>query len=107
MSSDKSSTSNAARAAERSGVLVGKPVSVRHAHQQPDYFTDVHRQWIGKTGRVHAVVAAVPRGNPLVKVGFDEGTQIVFFRLSELEVQTEGTPEPPRKHGKRGSHLPE
>jgi hypothetical protein len=107
MSSDKSSTSPTQRAADRTGVLVGKPVSVRHKHQQPDYFTDVHRKWIGKTGRVHAVVASVPRDNPLVKVGFDEGTQIVFFRLSELDVHAEGRSEPPRKHGKRGSHLPE
>jgi hypothetical protein len=88
-------------------VLVGKAVSVRHTHPQPDYFTDVHRLWIGKSGRVHAVVASAPRDNPLVKVGFDEGTQIVFFRLSELDVHAESISEPPRKHGKRGSHLPE
>jgi hypothetical protein len=106
MSSDKSSTSHAPRASARPDVLVGKPVSVRHTRQQPDYFTEVHRSWIGKTGRVHAVVPSVPRDNPLVKVGFDEGTQIVFFRLSELEVHTESTPDAPRKHGKRGSHLP-
>ena len=80
---------------------------MRHVHPQPEYFTDTHRQWIGKSGRVHAVVASVPRDNPLVKVGFDEGTQIVFFRLSELDVRAESTSEPPRKHGKRGSHLPE
>ena len=106
MSSDKSSTSNAARAGARPGVLVGKPVSVRPTHQPPDYFTDVHRRWIGKTGRVHAVVASVPRDNPLVKVGFDEGTQIVFFRLRDLDVHTKSTAETSRKHGKRGSHLP-
>jgi hypothetical protein len=107
MTSDKSSTSHGQRARERPGVLVGKPVSVRHKNQQPGYFTDAHRKWIGKTGRVHAVVASEPRDNPLVKVGFDEGTQIVFFHLSELDVHAEGVSEPARKHGKRGSHLPE
>jgi len=107
MSSDKSSTSHAPPATARLGVLVGKPVSVRRTRQLPDYFTAVHRSWIGKTGRVHAVVPSVPRDNPLVKVGFDEGTQIVFFRLSELEVHAQTELEAPRKHGKRGSHLPE
>jgi hypothetical protein len=102
MSSDKSSTSTT----PRPGVLVGKSVSVRHTPEEPGYFTDVHRNWIGKTGRVHAVVPSVPRENPLVKVGFDEGTQIVFFRLSELDVHADRIAEQPRKHGKRGSHLP-
>jgi hypothetical protein len=85
---------------------VGKSVSVRHVASEPEYFTDVHRQWIGKSGRVHAVVPSVPRDNPLVKVGFDEGTQIVFFRLSDLDVHADAAPEHPRKHGERGSHLP-
>lgn len=90
----------------RSGVLVGRAVTIRASDPQPPYFTDVHRNRIGKTGRVHAIVPALPRDNPLVKVGFDEGTEIVFYRLSELEVH-DADPQNPRKHGQRGSHLPE
>jgi len=90
----------------RSGVLVGRAVTIRASNPPPPYFTDVHRSWIGKTGRVHAIVPAIPRDNPLVKVGFDEGTEIVFYRLSELDVHEDTPPQDPRKHGQRGSHLP-
>jgi hypothetical protein len=106
MNPDKPSISNEAGASKRPGVLVGKSAAVRIADRQPAYFTDVHRQWIGKTGRIHAIVPSAPRDNPLVKVGFDDGRQIVFFRLADLEVATQTPPELPRKHGKRGSHLP-
>ncbi len=87
-------------------MLVGKSVTVRGHDSVPAYFTDLHRQCIGKSGRVHAVVPSQPRDNPLIKVGFDEGTQIVFFRLHDLDVHSDAMPEHPRKHGKRGSHLP-
>jgi hypothetical protein len=102
---DSAKPSNSADAKPRSGVLVGRCVTIRPAQPLPAYFTEVHRRYIGKTGRVHAIVPAVPRDNPLVKVGFENGTQIVFFRKSELEVA--GEPEAsPHKHGARGSHLP-
>jgi hypothetical protein len=91
---------------DRPKVLVGRSVSVREAVPEPSYFTDVHRRWIGSTGRVHAVVPGQPRENPLVKVGFEDGSEIVFFRLEDLDVDT-GAPEDLRKkHGIRGSHLP-
>ena len=88
------------------GVLVGRTVTVKPVDAQPDYFTEVHRAAIGQRGRVHAIVPTADRDNPLVKVGFDEGTRIVFYRLSELDVDAD-TPLPePRKHGVRASHLP-
>ena len=86
--------------------LVGRTVTVRQG-TQPDYFTDAHRQWIGRSGRVHAVVAGDDRVNPLVKVGFEEGTRVVFFRLSELDVDPDSPLENPRRHGQRASHLPQ
>jgi hypothetical protein len=90
----------------RPKVLVGRSVSVRATDPEPSYFTDVHRRWIGSTGRVHAVIPGQPRENPLVKVGFEDGTQIVFFRLADLDVDTGTTGDTKKKHGKRGSHLP-
>jgi hypothetical protein len=87
-------------------VLVGRSVTVKTIDAQPEYFTDVHRTWIGRRGRVHAIVPTGDRDNPLVKVGFDEGTQIVFYRLSELDVDPDAALEQPRKHGERASHLP-
>ena len=87
--------------------LVGKAVTIRERRPQPQYFTDVHRSWIGKTGRVHAIVPSVPKDDPLVKVGFDEGTHIVFFRLADLDVHDALPPQHPRTHGRRGSHLPD
>ncbi len=104
MDSDKTAAS--AGQTKKPGVLVGKAVRVRESPSEPKYFTDLHRQYIGKMGRIHAIVASMPRDNPLVKVGFAEGTQIVFFRLTDLEVE-EGIPtQTPRKHGERASHLP-
>lgn len=91
---------------DRPGVLVGKSVTVRAGGPEPDYFTAVHRQYAGRTGRVHAVVPAEPRENPLVKVGFDDGTKIAFFRLTDLIVDREAESAIPVRHGKRGSHLP-
>jgi hypothetical protein len=91
---------------EKPGVLVGRTVTVKVVDVQPDYFTDVHRAGIGEAGRVHAVVPTGDRDNPLVKVGFDDGTRIVFYRLSELDVDPEAQLEEPRKHGVRASHLP-
>ena len=91
---------------DRPGVLVGKSVTVRTDSPEPAYFTAVHRRFAGRTGRVHAVVPAVPRENPLVKVGFDDGTAIAFFRLRDLDIDHEARPSDPKKHGKRGSHLP-
>ena len=90
---------------ERKGVLVGRTVAIRRHRTDPAYFTDVHRRWIGKSGRVHAV-AAGSKDNPLVKVGFEGGTKIVFFRLADLEVRRDEPLPPPEKHGMRGSHLP-
>lgn len=90
----------------RSAVLVGKAVTIREPNPRPSYFTAAHDRWIGKTGRVHAVVAAASKENPLIKVGFNEGTQIVFFHLKDLDVHGEVTLEEPRRHGERGSHLP-
>src|SRR5579864_3430599 len=86
--------------------LVGATVAVKAQADTPAYFTPVHQQWIGKTGRVHAIVPGSTRDNPLVKVGFEGGTRIVFFRLHDLDVQPEEL-ENPRHHGKRGSHLPQ
>jgi hypothetical protein len=87
-------------------VLVGRTVTVKPVEVQPEYFTDVHRAAIGRSGRVHAIVPTGDRANPLVKVGFDEGTRIVFYRLSELVVDPDAALEEPRKHGERASHLP-
>lgn len=105
MDSDKTAVSGG-QAKAKAGVLVGKAVRVRATNPDPRYFTDLHRQYIGKMGRVHAIVASMPRDNPLVKVGFEQGTQIVFFRLAELEVNESVECETPRKHGERASHLP-
>lgn len=91
---------------EKPGVLVGRSVTVRARNAEPEYFTDVHRAWIGHSGRVHAVVATDDRSDPLVKVGFEGGTQIVFYRLADLDVDTASELANPPKHGKRGSHLP-
>ena len=91
----------------RPGVLVGRSVTVRATQPEPAYYTDVHRRWIGASGRVHAVVPGQPRENPLVKVGFDEGTQIVFYRLVDLDVYRDTPHDAPKKHGARGSHLPD
>ena len=107
MDSDNVKLPGQADAMPRTGVLVGRAVTIRASESQPSYFTEVHRSWIGKTGRVHAIVPALPRDNPLVKVGFDEGTEIVFYRLSELEIHEDGAPQSPSRHGQRGSHLPE
>jgi len=90
---------------QKTGVLIGRSVTVRSG-PQPDYFTDAHRAWVGHTGRVHAVVAGPDRKNPLVKVGFDAGTRIVFFRLAELDIETDVPLEDPKRHGRRASHLP-
>ncbi len=102
---DSDLPSGAPQAPSPRGPLVGKSVRVRRANLEPDYFTPLHRARIGETGRVHAIVPSVPKDDPLVKVGFDEGTQIVFFRLSDLEVNDEPA-EHPKRHGVRGSHLP-
>jgi hypothetical protein len=88
-----------------SRVLVGRAVTVRANGDDRAYFTDAHRAWIGRTGRVHAVVAG-DRDNPLIKVGFEDGTKIVFYRLADLDVDREAQREDPKKHGARGSHLP-
>ncbi|MDQ6781419.1 MAG: hypothetical protein M3Z37_09755 [Candidatus Eremiobacteraeota bacterium] len=85
--------------------LVGSTVTVKSQQTPPAYFTARHRAWVGKSGRVHAVIPGEPRDNPLLKVGFSDGSQIVFFRLADLEVQAEPLRNPLR-HGKRGSHLP-
>jgi|GEM_PF-1649720 len=87
-------------------VLVGRNATVRPGGLNPPHFTDAHRRWIGHTGRIHAIVAGDVRGNPLVKLGFGEPPQIVFFRLSDLDVDRSGQLENPPKHGERGSHLP-
>lgn len=87
-------------------VLVGRSVTVRSVEPRPAYYTDVHRAWIGRSGRVHAIVPTADRANPLVKVGFVDGTQIVFYRLTELDVDSVAPLEQPKKHGARGSHLP-
>ena len=86
--------------------IVGKLATVKSHVKAPSYFTPVHERWIGKTGRVHAVVAGAPRDNPLVKLGFEDGTQIVFFRLADLELH-DAPAQHPVRHGKRGSHLPD
>jgi hypothetical protein len=91
---------------DKPGVLVGRTVTVKAVDVQPDYFTDVHRAAIGQRGRVHAIVPTSDRDNPLVKVGFDDGTRIVFYRFSELDVDPDAPPEEPRRHGVRASHLP-
>jgi hypothetical protein len=89
-----------------SRVLVGRSVTVIARDPEPSYYTDVHRAWAGKTGRVHAVVDSGERDNPLVKIGFEGGTQIVFYRLRELTVDADADLVNPPKHGVRGSHLP-
>jgi hypothetical protein len=91
----------------RPTVLVGKTVTVRHSEVEPSYFTDVHRSRVGGAGVVHAVVPAQPRDNPLIKVKFGPDDQIVFFRLSELDVRHDEPAETPQQHGKRASHLPQ
>jgi hypothetical protein len=91
---------------DRPLVLVGKTVVVRSPAEEPSYFTPSHRARVGTTGVVHAVVPAVPRENPLIKVKFPPDDRIVFFRLSELDVMRDTPPEPPERHGERASHLP-
>ncbi|HME81948.1 MAG TPA: hypothetical protein VKF82_07705 [Candidatus Eremiobacteraceae bacterium] len=90
---------------DKEKVLVGRSVSVRARDVEPEYFTDVHRAWVGHAGRVHAIV---PGGadNPLIKVGFADGTQIVFYRLADLDVDRAGELDTPKRHGERASHLP-
>jgi hypothetical protein len=90
----------------RPTVLVGKTVAVRAGGAEPAYYTDVHRRHVGDVGVVHAIVPAQPRDNPLVKVKFGPDDQIVFFRLSELEVDRDEPGEAPTRHGRRASHLP-
>jgi hypothetical protein len=101
MDSDNARSSDRGHA---SGVLVGRSVTIRRPETEPRHFTELHRSRIGHTGRVHAVVAGGSRTDPLVKVGFEEGTSIVFFRLSDLEVHDVALER--RRHGHRGSHLP-
>ena len=91
----------------RPKVIVGRSVAVRKTQPEPAYFTDVHRRWVGSTGRVHAVVPGQPRENPLVKVGFEDGSQIVFYRLADLDVDLNEPHDAHKKHGERGSHLPD
>ena len=91
---------------DRPGVLVGKTVVVRSPDKVPAYFGDLHRVYVGSTGVVHAIVATEPRDNPLVKVKFPPGDRIVFFRLSELDVQVDAPSAPGERHGTRASHLP-
>ncbi|HLW36973.1 MAG TPA: hypothetical protein VKR99_00955 [Candidatus Eremiobacteraceae bacterium] len=86
--------------------LVGATVTVTPHEQTPAYFTPLHKEWIGKDGRVHAVLAGERRDDPLVKVGFADGTRIVFFRLADLTVHADEPLANPPRHGKRGSHLP-
>lgn len=92
---------------DKPGVLVGRTVTVRPREPEPDYFTDVHRRWRGCSGRVHAIVATQDRNDPLVKVGFGEPKQIVFYWLADLEVRADEAPRNPAKHGRRASHLPD
>jgi len=73
-------------AREQSDILVGKTVTVRSGGVEPSYYTDVHRQWVGHSGTVHAVVASHPRENPLVKVKLGPDQHVVFFRLADLEI---------------------
>ena len=87
-------------------MLVGRTATVKVVHPEPSYFTAAHRRWVGQSGRVHAIVAAEPRSNPLVKVGFGEPQTIVFYRLTELDVDPDAELSNPPKHGERGSHLP-
>ena len=70
----------------RPKVIVGKVVTVRIPAAEPSYFTDLHRRWIGASGTVHAIVNAQPRDNPLIKVKFGDEQQVVFFRLSDLDL---------------------
>jgi len=86
--------------------LVGASVTIKPHEKLPPHFTGRHAERIGQTGRVHAVVADKSSSDPLVKVGFAEGTQIVFFRLSDLEIAADEPLLNPRRHGARGSHLP-
>ncbi|MBV8222595.1 MAG: hypothetical protein JO293_04495 [Candidatus Eremiobacteraeota bacterium] len=90
---------------EKRNVLVGRSVTVRANGSEREYFTDAHRRWVGHTGRIHAVVAG-DRDNPLIKVGFEDGTRIVFYRLADLDVDEDAALSEPKKHGQRGSHLP-
>ena len=91
---------------DRPKSIVGLPASVRAPDAEPAYFTDVHRGYVGSTGVVHAIVPAIPRDNPLVKIKFPPDDKIVFFRLSELEIRHPDEPVKHEKHGDRGSHLP-
>jgi hypothetical protein len=107
-SQPKKSPAVAQAPAERaaSNVLVGRSVTVIDRLPPPAYFQAIHHACAGKTGRVHAIVPGSSRANPLVKVGFDDGSRIVFFRLEDLAVHKDAPPVHPPKHGKRGSHLP-
>lgn len=91
---------------ERPKSIVGLAASVRAPDDVPAYFTDVHHGYVGATGIVHAIVPAVPRDNPLVKMKFPPDDRIVFFRLSELDVREPDEPVTHEKHGDRASHLP-
>jgi hypothetical protein len=93
------------RSKQRATVIVGKPVIVRTPATPPEYFTDAHTQRIGEHGIAHAIVAAIPRENPLVKVKFADD-KVIFFRLAELDVRHGDTSAPTSRHGERASHLP-
>ncbi|MBC5825486.1 MAG: hypothetical protein GIW99_08280 [Candidatus Eremiobacteraeota bacterium] len=90
----------------RPGVLVGRTATVARSDQEPPYYTALHRTFVGRTGCVHAVVPSGTRDNPLIKMGFDGGTRIIFYHLSELKIDSEAPLVSPPKHGRRGSHLP-
>jgi hypothetical protein len=69
----------------RDKVIVGKSARVRDGGDVPAYFSEIHRRRLGEVGIVHAVTAAQPRENPLIKVKFGDDA-IVFFRLVDLEI---------------------
>ena len=91
---------------DRPKAIVGLTAIVRETNVEPSYFTDIHRRYVGAEGVVHAIVPAVPRDNPFVKLKFPPDDRVVFFRFSDLDVRTPEEPVEHTKHGDRASHLP-
>jgi len=91
---------------DRPKAIVGLTAIVRAMNAEPAYFTDIHRRYVGTEGVVHAIVPAVPRDNPFVKLKFPPDDRVVFFRLSELDVREPDKPVEHSRHGERSSHLP-
>jgi hypothetical protein len=74
------------------GKIVGRWATVRAPSEERAHFGERHRRWIGERGRVHAVVGDRRGGEPLIKLRFADDS-IVFYRLSDLDIDESEAPE--------------